>query len=82
MRKSYKNKYHNTIKDVICNTFCNQMCASAEGFFAGILYKPDDPRRFRAFASCYAYAQKMIREGSQEFAYWNDKVYIYGSNFP
>ena len=57
----------------------DQMCASVEGFFAGILYKTDDPQRSQAFATCYALSQKMIREGNCQYAWWDNKTYIYGS---
>ena len=56
-----------------------QMCASVEGFFAGILYPLDDPRRRRAFASCYGYSQKMVKDAGKVGVWWNNKQIIYGS---
>jgi len=56
-----------------------QMCASVEAFFAGILFPFDDPRRKRAFASCYGYSQKMVKEAGKSGAYWNNTKFNYGS---
>lgn len=56
-----------------------QMCASVEGFFAGILYPPDDPVRERAFSTCYGLAQKLIHNGSKNKVWWNDHIFKYGS---
>lgn len=56
-----------------------QMCASVEGFFAGILYPFDDSRRKRAFASCYGYAQKMVKDAGKSGMWWDNKRFEYGS---
>lgn len=56
-----------------------QMCASVEGFFAGVLYPPSDPMRERAFASCYGLSQKMVQNGSKDKVWWDNDILQYGS---
>lgn len=58
----------------------DQMCASVEGFFAGILYPPGSLGRRIAFASCYGYSQKMVLGGSKTTAWWNGQELKYGSD--
>ena len=61
----------------------DQMCASVEGFFAGILYPPNNEEKERAFASCYTYAQKMVQNAhmmyNRDKVWWNDQELKYGS---
>ena len=55
------------------------MFASFEGFFNGIKYHYDDPRRRRAFASSFGYAQRFGDEAQNEWVWWHGKRISSGS---
>lgn len=55
------------------------MFASFEGFFNGIKFPKEDPRRRRAFASSYGYAQRFGNESENKWVWWPDKQFPFGS---
>jgi len=56
-----------------------QMFSSVEGFYQGIRFAFEDPRRRRAFASSYGYAQQFHKEASGEFVWWKAEKIHCGS---
>lgn len=55
------------------------MFSSFEGFFNGIKFPEGDPRRKRAFASSYGYAQRFGDEAQNVWVWWGGKRIPFGS---
>lgn len=56
-----------------------QMFASLEGFYQGIKFGWDDPRRERAFASSFGYAKQFSDQAGRVSVWWDDEVVPYAS---
>lgn len=59
--------------------FKNKMFGSFEGFFNGIKYLEDDPKREYVFASCLGEAQRYGTLVESEYAWWCGKKMPLGS---
>lgn len=55
------------------------MFASVEGFFQGIRFPFDDPRRRRAFAASFGYAREFRHEANASRIWWNGQEISAGS---
>lgn len=56
-----------------------QMFSSVEGFFQGIRFPFDDPRRARAFASCFGYAREFRHHADENWIWWDGEKIPAGS---
>ncbi len=59
--------------------FEGEMFGSFEGFFNGIKFHKNEPRRRRAFASSFGYAQRFGDEAQNKWVWWKDKQIASGS---
>ena len=55
----------------------DQWFASLEGLYQGILFPPEDQRRFAAFASCFGYAQKFGKLAEKMWVWWDQDRFSY-----
>lgn len=51
--------------------------ASLEGWYQGIKFPIDDPRRYEAFSSCFGHAKAFSRQAEREFVFWGFDRYVY-----
>jgi hypothetical protein len=44
--------------------------SSLEGWYQGIKFSPDDPRRYEAFASCFGHAKAFSKQAENQYVWW------------
>ena len=57
----------------------NLIFSSFEGFYQGLKFPEDDPRRVEAFASAYGHAKKFGPQAEGKYAWWGGEQFAYAS---